>query len=252
MIKDGSYVTIQSWMATELGLKNTALLVYAIIFGFSQDGETEFSGSLKYLCAWTGVTKQTVLNTISELIEKGFIEKHEKYINNVKFCTYSAFLPVVKKLDHQSNSNEKGGQKILLGGQKIRPNNIDNNIEDKIDLYNSGKKQDKNSLKKEFIVMVLESDFSENMKTKIFDWVNYKDEIKSPYKTSRGFSTMLAQINTAIKKHGEDAVMKQIDYAISREWIGINLQLLEADPNNSRYNITSTQKVKKYKDLTNY
>ena len=44
-----AYIAIQDWMISDLQLKGNELLTYALIYGFSQDGESEFKGSLKYL-----------------------------------------------------------------------------------------------------------------------------------------------------------------------------------------------------------
>ena len=49
MVKPDNYILVYGWMVTELGLKGNELFLYAIIYGFSQDGETEFSGSLRYM-----------------------------------------------------------------------------------------------------------------------------------------------------------------------------------------------------------
>ena len=43
-----AYIVIQDWMISDLQLKGNELLTYALIYGFSQDGESEFKGSLKY------------------------------------------------------------------------------------------------------------------------------------------------------------------------------------------------------------
>ena len=118
-----NYVNIQGWMITDLGLKGNELIIYAIIYGFSQAENQTFGGSLRYLMDWTNSTKQTVLNCLQSLIDKGYIEKNERIIPGVKFCEYQSknLTEVVKKLDG-------GGQEIRLGGgQKIRPNNIDIN-----------------------------------------------------------------------------------------------------------------------------
>ena len=48
-IKPNNFINIQGWMVTELGLKGNELIIYAIIAGFSQDGESNFHGSLSYL-----------------------------------------------------------------------------------------------------------------------------------------------------------------------------------------------------------
>ena len=36
MVKSENYITIQGWMVTELKLKGNELLIYALIFGFTQ------------------------------------------------------------------------------------------------------------------------------------------------------------------------------------------------------------------------
>ena len=55
--------------------------MYAIIYGFSQDGETRFTGSLQYLADWTNSTKQSCIKCLKSLVEKGYIIKHEKIVN---------------------------------------------------------------------------------------------------------------------------------------------------------------------------
>lgn len=116
-VKNENYISIQGWMVNELNLKGNELLVYAIIYGFSQEENQKFAGSIQYLANWIGSSKQTVFNCLKSLIEKGLIEKKETFINGVKFCEYqSKFL--------------MGVVKIFDGGsQKIRPNNINNNID---------------------------------------------------------------------------------------------------------------------------
>lgn len=64
MPKEGTYIVIQSFMVNDLGLKGNELLIYAIIYGFSQDGSSEFSGSLQYLADWTNSSKQCVIDTL--------------------------------------------------------------------------------------------------------------------------------------------------------------------------------------------
>ena len=105
-----NYIVIQGWMVTELGLKGSELIVYALIYGFSQAENQVFSGSLQYLADWTNCTKQGVIKTLKSLIEKGYIAKNEKLINSVKFCEYytTKFNRVLNKVEYpvkQSLSN---------------------------------------------------------------------------------------------------------------------------------------------------
>ncbi len=60
-IKDKDFITILAPMVTELGLSGNKLIIYALIHGFSKDGEHDFHGSINYICDWTNLSKNTVL-----------------------------------------------------------------------------------------------------------------------------------------------------------------------------------------------
>ena len=49
VLSNKNYINIQAWMVKELNLTGNDLICYALIYGFSQDGETEFKGSLSYI-----------------------------------------------------------------------------------------------------------------------------------------------------------------------------------------------------------
>ncbi len=94
------YIVLQGWMISDLNLKGNELIIYACIYGFSQAENQVFNGSLQYLADWTNSTRQTVINSLKSLIEKGYIEKTDKVINGVKFCEYQSkkLTGVVKKV----------------------------------------------------------------------------------------------------------------------------------------------------------
>lgn len=97
-MKDNTYITIQSWMITELDLKGTELIVYATIFGFSQDGESRFKGSRQYLAEWCNGTIRSVQTALNSLVEKGLIQKFDSTVNNVKLCEYVAIFTPSEKI----------------------------------------------------------------------------------------------------------------------------------------------------------
>ena len=97
-MKDNTYITIQSWMITELDLKGTELIVYATIFGFSQDGESRFRGSRQYLAEWCNGTTRSVQTALNALVERGLIQKFENTVNNVKLCEYVAIFTPSEKI----------------------------------------------------------------------------------------------------------------------------------------------------------
>ena len=76
-MKDGSYVVIQAFMVNDLHLKGNELIVYATIYGFTQDGGHWFYGTRGYLAEWCGAKRETVDRCIKSLIEKGFIERRD-------------------------------------------------------------------------------------------------------------------------------------------------------------------------------
>lgn len=114
-MQNENFIVVQGFMINELGLKGNELLAYALIHGFSQDGESEYIGSLSYLQKWLNSSRQTVINTLNSLVEKGIVVKREYTVNNVHFCAYRSVRRVVKILDG--------------GSQKITPNNIEDNID---------------------------------------------------------------------------------------------------------------------------
>ena len=89
LVKNENYIVIQGWMINDLHLSGNSLFVYAIIYSFSQDGESSFKGSLQYLADWCNATKQGIQKNLKELLDKGLISKQEHIVNNQKFCEYS-------------------------------------------------------------------------------------------------------------------------------------------------------------------
>ena len=152
-VKSENYIHIPGWAVCELGLKGNELLIYAIIFGFSQEENQTFRGSLRYLMDWTNSSKVTVIKTLKTLLEKDLIGKIERFDNGIKFCDYYvkrtkeqkvvlSTLPVVKKLNHP--------------GKETLPHNIGDNIGtnsinriSKVSKKESQLEQDKISPKKE-------------------------------------------------------------------------------------------------------
>lgn len=118
------FVTIQGWMVNDLKLKGNELMIYAIIYGFCQEENQVFYGSLNCIAKWISSSKQTVIKCLKSLTDKNLIEKNEKFINNVKFCEYRP-----KKFNRGSQKSLIGVvKKIDQGSQKTRHNNIEDNI----------------------------------------------------------------------------------------------------------------------------
>lgn len=129
-VNSDGYINIQGWMVSELGLKGNELLIYAIIYGFSQDGESKFTGSLQYLADWTNSTKQGVQKVLKSLLEKQLLLKDEKTLNNIKFCEYKA----IRKVDTMQQSCMGYATEFHGGMQQSCNNKLINNLEYKLDI----------------------------------------------------------------------------------------------------------------------
>lgn len=120
MIGEGNYITIQSWMRTDLKLSGNELIVYAIIYGFSQNKQGEFTGSAQYLADWVGCTRRTVMTILSRLTEEKLITKTEIVLNNnVTRVSYQA--------ERGCEKISQGVKKFHRGCEKFSHNNTNNN-----------------------------------------------------------------------------------------------------------------------------
>ena len=118
MISDGTYITIQGWMRTDLKLSGNELIVYAIIYGFSQNKQGEFAGSAQYLADWVGCTRRTVMTILNKLVEAKLISKTELILNNnEKRVSYQAERGCEKTSQGVKNFH-RGCEKISQGGVK--------------------------------------------------------------------------------------------------------------------------------------
>lgn len=120
------WMVITSEMREDFGLAGNELLIYALIAGFSQNRQGAFFGSLAYIQEVTGIrSKQTVINCLKSLQEKGLIEKREVSVEGVTRCIYTGPKNgpgVVQKLD--GGSPKIGPNKYNDNGfNKLNPNN---------------------------------------------------------------------------------------------------------------------------------
>lgn len=131
-MKDSDYITILAPMVSKLNLSGNNLVIFALIHGFTKDGEHMFKGSLEYICKWTNLSKSTVIATLKFLTKKGYINKKENIINNVKFCSYSTNYELLLKNLNSSTETippfkkyENGSTESDMGSTESK-HNIDN------------------------------------------------------------------------------------------------------------------------------
>lgn len=86
MADNASFVRLEYWM-TKLSLSNPQLIIYAIIHGFSRDGNC-YSGSQRYFREWTGKSKSTVIEALNDMKKRGLIVVKKVYIDGKFYNVY--------------------------------------------------------------------------------------------------------------------------------------------------------------------
>lgn len=116
-----SYVVLRPFMVEELGLKGSELVAYALIYGFSQDGESWFTGSAQYVADWCGIARRNAISVLQKLTDKGLVEK----VRTGQGCAYR----VCRNITGDETSlvmkhHHTGDETSPVTGDKTSPNNI--------------------------------------------------------------------------------------------------------------------------------
>ena len=97
-------------MISELGLSGNELLVYAVIYGYSQDGESEYFGSLARLSELLRLDRRTVMRLLQRLLNAGLIRKRAVQLNNVMRSFYCAVAAEEVQLLDRGGNGEVGAK----------------------------------------------------------------------------------------------------------------------------------------------
>lgn len=201
-----AYIVIQDWMISDLQLKGNELLTYALIYGFSQDGESEFKGSLKYISEFLGISKSTAQRSIEKLVDRGIVEKRVEEISGVKFNRYMAHekadTPIVKTSTGYSQNDHGGIVKMTTNNTNIY--NTNNNA--------SNNTKDKGAPARYFD--------DEELNNKFLEFLSMRKKIRKPVRTDRALKALLKKLHEL--SGGDVGLMKQIiDQSLDKEWLGL-------------------------------
>ena len=215
-----AYIVIQDWMISDLQLRGNELLTYALIYGFSQDGESEFKGSLKYISKFLGVSKSTAQRNLENLVNRGVIEKRVEEISGVKFNRYIAHEkaePPIVKTSTGCSQNGYGGvvkmgtgcsQNGYGGVVKMGTNNTNNNTNNNA----SNNTKDKSVPARYFD--------DEELNNKFLEFLSMRKKIRKPVRTDRGMQTLIAKLRF-LSKDDVEMMKRIIDQSLDNEWQGL-------------------------------
>ena len=88
-MKDSDYIVTLAPMKTKLKLKGQALDLFALIYGYSKDGESTCRASLTYLAEWLDTDRHAVSKLIKRLVDAGYINRIEYLRGEMKCYEYT-------------------------------------------------------------------------------------------------------------------------------------------------------------------
>ena len=193
-MENKGYIVIQDWML-DLPLSAVETMAYAVIYGFSQDGESAYRGSLAYLARKCKVSKDTVRRALGNLVDGGYIERFEKKVNGVTFYDYRTMLPPIANCNHPPC--------------KMPPHNKEDNKDKNISIYKG---------RFDFLTELLEMGVQEQTAK---DWMQVRKE-----KRAANTETAFRRIQQEIAKTGLTAE-ECIRLSAENSWQGFKAEWLQ-------------------------
>lgn len=209
-IKEGNFIHIEAFMVNRLNLKGNDLLVYAIIYGFSQDGKSKFTGSLEYLAEWTNSTTHGVMKNLKNLVEKGLIVKSKMNGFNAYSCN-SVTSGNETKLHQQCNSVTSECNSVTLAMKQSYINTIINNNNTKGILSAVGG-DTKKTFPKEYYNSIYDAYF-ENCKRL------YSEGRLSIEKPDVTYKAVNQRVKQAFENFGFEKVLLAVKESINHKWL---------------------------------
>lgn len=157
------------------------------------------------------------------------VDNHGIAVNIVNYCKYQGIL----ENDVPQNVPRNVPQDVL----HHVPRNVPNE-ERKESIKNEKESKRNNKPPISPFEELDKTDFSENIKSCLREWFEYKKQKKEKsYQTEMGFKKFITQVQNAIKDYGEEKVISQFDYAMSRGWSGAYLDKIKPDDKQHSFNM---------------
>lgn len=199
----------------DLSLVETVAL--SVIYGFCQDGKSDFHGSYTFLARKTKLTRRGIMKVISRLESRGLITKKTEEYGGVKSCSMRTNIGS----EHSSpvvNTVHRGGERRSLGGSEHgSPNNII--------IENIREKKDK-PISFSFLNSLMALGVSEETAR---DWMQVRKE-QHAVNTKTAFD----RIKREIDKSGKSAE-ECIRTAVEKSWRGFEASWMPKAPKNLEY-----------------
>ncbi len=146
--------TIHDFMTEQLQLKGTELLLYALVYNFSQDGNGCFYGTADYAAAKVNCTRRCVVSTFASLVEAGLLQKSAGHHNGRQTNDYVAIVPDACEKNAQcENFSQQVCKSFTAGVKKIHTDNGSDNLSDNQNSSSTARAKEKKLQIAEFVTM---------------------------------------------------------------------------------------------------
>lgn len=216
MDKKTSFVVIQDWML-DLDLDLTETVIFTVIWGFSQDGESRFRGSWRYLQNTAKCSRAKVSRSLKMLVENGYVKKVDKVTGGVKLCEYYIETGGITERRVVSLGDGEVVSQGDGGGISARPNNKEYNADTIVSANKENNAQSAQPRPFDFKDALRKMGVSEQHAA---DWMAVR-KAKRMTNTRTAFDRLKAHIERACKQYTvtpDDCVA----FAASKDWGGFD------------------------------
>ena len=214
LVASSCFLTVNVMIAQEVGLDAAVVLgeLASTQVYWEEHGEVDENGmfyeTAEQIEKKTTLTPYKQAKAIKALEDKGLVKTKMKGVPAKKYFFVDGE-ELGRLLESKFPKNLKTSiQKTLkqdskkLEGNNKRENKKREVIKDKRDI-------------------VFNSTLSEPVREKLIEYLEYRDEMKKPFKSERGIKTLVGQVEKQEQMHGATAVIGVIDKTMSNGWQGL-------------------------------
>lgn len=214
LVANKSFITVNKVIAQNFGLDAAVLLgelASTQVYWEEQgglDSEGMFYQTCEQITQNTTLSKHQQARAAKALEDAGVLKTKKKGLPPMKYYVIDA-----DKL--WGVLNQRRLKNLTNDGEKIEPTSVKK--------FNTNNKRENN--KREVIKdkrdIVFNSTLSEPVREKLIEYLEYRDEMKKPFKSERGIKTLVGQVEKQEQLHGATAVIGVIDKTMSNGWQGL-------------------------------
>lgn len=211
--KPNYYSILPATVRYDKDLTDKAKLIYSEITSLAnKTGECWVSN--EYLMNLFNTSSRTINRIIKQLKEKQYI--------NIEYIHNGSSKEIEKRI-----IKILGGDKNDTTSCQNCPEGTDKNVAENNKYMNNNRKEIYKEKKELFINILKESNLSENMKSLLRTWLDYKEQRNDMYKSEIGFKILLSTVNNQLKEHSEEDLIDVINESMASNYKGITFNKLK-------------------------